>query len=80
MPTNDLPIGGTTGLDHESSGAIDLAAQWLATRPAGGEPRPVIPALRAQFGLTAVEACQAIKEADTFRRSVKAGGCNDQKN
>ena len=74
------PIGVMTVLDHQSSAAIDQAAQWLATRPAGGEPRPVIPVLRGQFGLSAVEACQAIKEADTLRRSIKAGGCNDPKN
>ena len=72
MGTFDPPVGGSTGLDHESSAGIDQAAQWLATMPAGGQPRPVILALRERFGLTALEACQAIKEAGTLRRSTKS--------
>jgi len=60
-----LPVGGTTGLDHESSAAIDEAARWLATEP--NLPRPIVPSLQKRFGLTAAEACAAIREAGLIR-------------
>ena len=59
----ELSIGGTTGLSHEHSAAIDEAASWLAQLPAHQRPRPLVPALRARFGLSASQACQAIHEA-----------------
>lgn len=55
-----------TGLDHESTASIDEAARWLAQLP---QPErkvlsPIVPALKARFGLTAGEACAAIREAN----------------
>lgn len=41
--------------------AIQLAAAWL--RAQSPRPSPVIPALRSRFGLTALEAVQAIRSA-----------------
>lgn len=64
-----LPIGGTTGLSHEHSAAITLAAEWLATVPQSERPKPIVPALRERFGLSAVEACQAIREASDLTRN-----------
>ncbi len=58
-----IPVGGTTGHDHESSAAIDEAARWLASVPQAERPRPIVPAMRQRFGLSAVDACQAIREA-----------------
>ncbi|MEH6718858.1 MAG: hypothetical protein V7704_08265 [Aurantimonas endophytica] len=43
------------------SEAIDAAAEWLASQPVA--PSPIIPIMRARFGLTVVEACQACREA-----------------
>ncbi|UYT56495.1 hypothetical protein OHI65_21330 [Brucella sp. MAB-22] len=40
------------------------AAIWLATTPNAAKPRPVIPYLREQFGLSAVEAVRAITESN----------------
>jgi hypothetical protein len=62
---NGVPIGGSTGLDHESSAAIDQAAAWLATED--HPPSPIIPTLRRRFGLSAIEACTAITEAEAIR-------------
>jgi len=58
-----LPVGGTTGLDHTSSSMVDEAAAWLAARPQHQRPHPIVPELRKLFGLTATEACTAIREA-----------------
>lgn len=52
-----------TGLCHESSASIDEAAHWLRANRDLAE-RPIIPALRRRFGLTPLEACQAIREAN----------------
>lgn len=41
------------------------AAQWLATQKQ--PPVRVVPELRERFGLSALEACQAIKEAQMIR-------------
>lgn len=62
---SDLPIGGTTGLDHESTAGIDEAASWLLRQAEA--PRPIIPAIRSRFGLTAPDACRAIQEANLRR-------------
>ncbi|TIT10816.1 MAG: hypothetical protein E5W74_15190 [Mesorhizobium sp.] len=60
----DIPIGGTTGLCHETSAAIDEAATWLALTPRRQRDRPAVPLLRQRFGLTPAEACQAIAAAN----------------
>ncbi|TYR32084.1 hypothetical protein FY036_13445 [Mesorhizobium microcysteis] len=59
---DDIPVGGTTGHCHESSAAISEAARWYAANRDACE-RPVIPALRRRFGLTAHEAVTALREA-----------------
>lgn len=55
-----------SGLDHESTAAIDEAARWLAQLPSQERKAlsPIVPALKARFGLTAAEACIAIREAN----------------
>ena len=60
--SNRLPIGGTTGLCHASSSVIDEAAIWYAANRETCE-RPIIPALRHRFGLTALQAIAALREA-----------------
>lgn len=66
--TPDLPVGGTTGLSHEHSAAVDEAARYLADVPPGERPKPLVPALKAMFGLSAVECCQAIRESHEMIR------------
>nr|WP_245396652.1 hypothetical protein [Jiella sonneratiae] len=51
--------------EHEHSAAVDEAARWLASQAVA--PHPIVPALRRRFGLTAPEACQAIREAGLIR-------------
>ena len=64
--TADLPIGGSTGLDHTSTSSIDEAVAWLVVTPR--EQRgPAVPALQSRFGLTPAEACQAIAAANLAR-------------
>lgn len=58
MIAHDLPIGGSTGLSHEHSEAVELAARWLAEHRASLS-RPIIPELRDRFGLSINEAIEA---------------------
>lgn len=46
---------------------VDSAAAWLASRPEHHIPHPIVPELRKLFGLSAVEACQAIRQANAIR-------------
>jgi hypothetical protein len=48
--------------DHEHSAQLDVAVQWLVSTPRSARPGPLVPALRKQFGLSPIEACQAIRE------------------
>ena len=59
-----VPVGGTTGHSHEHSEAVTVAAEWLRGIPSLQRPRPIIPVLRERFGLTALEAVEAIREAN----------------
>lgn len=54
--------------EHEHTEAVTLAARWLAGEPdtAG---RAIVPELRQRFGLTTVEACAAIRQAQDIRRA-----------
>lgn len=62
-----LPVSGTAGIEHASSAMVDEAAAWLASRPLHHRPHPIVPELRKLFGLTAGEACAAIREANRAR-------------
>lgn len=53
--------------EHEHSAAIDEAARWLTVLAPHEKPSPVIPELQRRFGLSPVEACQAIAEANLRR-------------
>ncbi len=53
-----VPIGGSTGLCHAASGQVEIAADWLSRQIEN--PGPVVPVLKERFGLSAVEACEAI--------------------
>lgn len=55
-----------------TSDPIEAAAMWLAdqTEP----PRPIIPALKARFGLSALQATKAASLAEKFRVYRKAHG------
>jgi hypothetical protein len=56
-----------TGCDHEHNHAIDEAALWIVTTPRHRIGGALVPALRERFGLTAAEACAAIREASLRR-------------
>jgi hypothetical protein len=67
---NNIPIGGTTGLCHETTAAIDEAARWLAEhrQELRQQLRPIIPALRERFGLSNKDAILAAVEAVRYER------------
>ena len=50
------------GIDHETTAAVDQAAEWFAQNREHC-PRPIVPFLRERFGLSASEACLALTEA-----------------
>ena len=56
---------GPTGLSHEHTAAIELAAAWAAGERVA--PSPIVPALVARFGLTTIEACEAASDAAAMR-------------
>ncbi|OQP86029.1 hypothetical protein BTR14_13175 [Rhizobium rhizosphaerae] len=58
--------------EHSQSAAVEQAAIWLADLRE--PPHPVVPALKERFGLSAVEACEAIALADRMRIYRKAHG------
>jgi len=60
-----------TGIDHELSALVEVAAQWLADQ--NPHPRPAIPALQARFGLTPVEACEAVAMARRIELATGKG-------
>lgn len=60
------------GIEHQHSESVILAAQWLADERQ--PPTPIIPAIRARFGLTALEACEACALAQSFRTVRRAFG------
>lgn len=55
-----------------SSEAVTMAAQWLADQVP--PPRLAVPILKDRFGLTALQAYEAIAMADRFRVLRKAHG------
>ena len=66
--STSVPVGGTTGHDHESTAAIDEAARWYACLPASDRiKRPAVPLLKENFGLTASEAIETLREASLIR-------------
>lgn len=52
-----------SSLDHEGNAAIDEAARWYAANRDRCE-RPIIPALRQRFGISGVDACRVLAEAN----------------
>ena len=65
FPTKNSPAT-TANLGHQSNTSIDEAARWYRANRETVE-RPLIPALRRRFGLTAHEAVTAIREARQLR-------------
>ncbi|TIN03863.1 hypothetical protein [Mesorhizobium sp.] len=47
------------------SQAVMTAALWLASIPVAERPRPLVPNLRRKFGLSAVEAVDVIRRANS---------------
>ena len=70
MMAPDLPVGGSTGCCHEFTAAVSEAARYLAVVPPEHRPRPLVPALRQMFDLSAVQACEAIAESHRIRRAA----------
>lgn len=56
--------------DHEHSAAVDEAAKWLATRGSLARHRSIVAEVRHQFGLSSLQAVEAIREANR----IKQGG------
>lgn len=53
--------------EHEHSAAFDEAVAFLRSVPPGERPRPLVPALKAMFGLSAWECCEAIRQSHEVR-------------
>lgn len=65
-----IPVGGSTGLCHEASAAVDECARYLAAVPPGERPTPLVPAMREMFGISAIEVCAAIRQSHEIRSRV----------
>lgn len=53
------------GPQSQSSAPVTAAAEWLAGE--ADPPRHAVPALKARFGLSALQACEAIRAAQDMR-------------
>lgn len=58
-----IPKDAKGGHANTSPAAVQEAAAWLATTPRERITNPIIPTLRRQFGLSAVEAVEAVRQA-----------------
>lgn len=54
-----------SGITHEHSEAVVQAARWLADEHV--PPHPIVQALKARFGLNALQATEAAAMASQFR-------------
>ncbi len=70
MTSVTIPTGGTTGHSHEHNAAVETAAIWFADQK--DPSSPPVPALRDRFGLTTLEATEALAMAQRFRIVRKA--------
>lgn len=70
MTEASIPIGGSTGLCHESTPAIDECARYLASVPPEARPRPLVPAMREMFGLKPIDVCAAIRQSKDIARAA----------
>ena len=52
--------------EHEHSPRIDLAADWLLSER-HGTGQAIVPQIKQRFGLTSMEAVEAIREANKRR-------------
>ncbi|SDP46035.1 hypothetical protein SAMN05428967_2220 [Phyllobacterium sp. YR620] len=52
--------------EHEHSDIVDEAARWYATTPRDFNT-PGVVLLRERFGLTALQACEALKMANLIK-------------
>lgn len=52
-----------SGVDHHHSEAVTACANFLATTEPRARPKPLVPAMKAMFGLSALEVCDAIRES-----------------
>lgn len=57
-----------SGIDHEASEQISIAARWLAEN--WNEAHPIFPTLRQRFGLQLPEAAKALSEANRIKEAV----------
>lgn len=52
--------------EHQHSDIVEQAARWYAVTPRH-RSQPAVPLLRERFGLTPLQACEAIKMAQLIR-------------
>ncbi|MAW86515.1 MAG: hypothetical protein CMJ42_08310 [Phyllobacteriaceae bacterium] len=62
-----LPL---TPPEHEHTAAVDECARFLAVTPPVARPKPLVPAMREMFGITASDTCEAIRLANEMRREA----------
>lgn len=60
-----------TGLCHESTEQISIAAVWYRQHRIEC-PRPIIRHLRQRFGLSPLQACEALSEASRLQGGADA--------
>lgn len=61
----DVPVA-LTGLCHQGSASVEIAAQWLS-KHRDDIPGFAIPFVRERFGLTVLEAIEALKAGHRLR-------------
>jgi hypothetical protein len=62
-----------SALDHP---AFDAAVEWIVKTPRESRMRATVALLRETFGLSAVDACEAIRRANARRYGLDEGSAS----
>jgi hypothetical protein len=61
-----------TNTGHSNADQVDAAVNWIIDNPPGTRKRATVPLLQEFFGLSAMQAIEAIRSANAKRHGLEA--------